>query len=94
MGSTASLEAVLDQNGYTAPTLHWYLNYCCRDDYGTRYDKVSAWAGLHYYCSRWGTGGQRRQRRLADLAGRDGTGGEGDGGKIRYRAAWRGRWCR
>jgi hypothetical protein len=29
-------------------------NYCCRDDYGTRYDQVSAWAGLHYYCSRWG----------------------------------------
>ena len=42
------------QNGYRSPTLHWYLNYCCRDDYGTRYDKVSAWAGLHYYCSRWG----------------------------------------
>jgi hypothetical protein len=49
-----TLKAWLDQNGYTAPTLHWYLNYCCRDDYGTRYDKVSAWAGLHYYCSRWG----------------------------------------
>jgi hypothetical protein len=49
-----TLKQWLDQNGYTAPTLHWYLNYCCRDDYGTRYDKVSAWAGLHYYCSRWG----------------------------------------
>jgi hypothetical protein len=44
----------LTNNGYRSPTLHWYLNYCCRDDYGTRYDKVSAWAGLHYYCSRWG----------------------------------------
>ncbi len=49
-----TLKAWLDQNGYRSPTLHWYLNYCCRDDYGTRYDKVSAWAGLHYYCSRWG----------------------------------------
>ncbi|HZX25468.1 MAG TPA: NAD(P)-binding protein [Telluria sp.] len=49
-----TLKDWLDRNGYTAPTLHWYLNYCCRDDYGTRYDKVSAWAGLHYYCSRWG----------------------------------------
>ncbi|MDB5920435.1 MAG: amine oxidase [Massilia sp.] len=49
-----TLKAWLEQNGYTSPTLHWYLNYCCRDDYGTRYDKVSAWAGLHYYCSRWG----------------------------------------
>lgn len=44
----------VERNGYHSPTLHWYLNYCCRDDYGTRYDKVSAWAGLHYYCSRGG----------------------------------------
>lgn len=44
----------MEQNGYTSPTLHWYLNYCCRDDYGTRYDQVSAWAGLHYFCSRGG----------------------------------------
>ncbi len=49
-----SLKQWLEQSGYQSPTLHWYLNYCCRDDYGTRYDKVSAWAGLHYYCSRWG----------------------------------------
>ncbi|WP_426110715.1 NAD(P)-binding protein [Massilia sp. PWRC2] len=49
-----TLKQWLEQRGYTAPTLHWYLNYCCRDDYGSRYDKVSAWAGLHYYCSRWG----------------------------------------
>jgi hypothetical protein len=49
-----TLKQWLDQSGYRSPTLHWYLNYCCRDDYGTRYDKVSAWAGLHYYCSRWG----------------------------------------
>jgi hypothetical protein len=49
-----TLKAWLEREGYRAPTLHWYLNYCCRDDYGTRYDKVSAWAGLHYYCSRWG----------------------------------------
>jgi hypothetical protein len=41
-------------NNYRSPRLHWYVNYCCRDDYGTRYDKVSAWAGLHYFCSRRG----------------------------------------
>ncbi|MGZ3253783.1 MAG: NAD(P)-binding protein [Burkholderiaceae bacterium] len=44
----------VDQNNYRSPTLHWYLNYCCRDDYGRRYDQVSAWAGLHYFCSRSG----------------------------------------
>jgi hypothetical protein len=30
------------------------LNYCCRDDYGAEYDKVSAWAALHYFASRSG----------------------------------------
>ena len=44
----------LQQNKYVAPSLHWYLNYCCRDDFGARYDQVSAWAGLHYFCSRIG----------------------------------------
>jgi hypothetical protein len=44
----------LEQNRYRSATLHWYVNYCCRDDYGTRYDQVSAWAGLHYFCSRGG----------------------------------------
>jgi hypothetical protein len=49
-----TFKAWLDAAGLTAPTLHWYLNYCCRDDYGRHYDEVSAWAGLHYFCSRDG----------------------------------------
>lgn len=44
----------LDAQGYTAPTLHWYADYCCRDDYGAGADVVSAWAGLHYFASRGG----------------------------------------
>ncbi len=44
----------LIQQRFQAPTLHWYLNYCCRDDFGSRYDQVSAWVGLHYFCSRIG----------------------------------------
>lgn len=44
----------LAREGYTSPALHWYLNYCCRDDYGAGYDVVSAWAGLHYFASRDG----------------------------------------
>jgi len=44
----------LQQNHYQAPSLLWYLNYCCRDDFGARVDQVSAWAGLHYFCSRVG----------------------------------------
>lgn len=32
-----------------------YLNYCSKDDYGLGIDKVSAWAGLHYFCARKNT---------------------------------------
>jgi len=49
-----SFAAWLTVQGYTAPSLRWYLDYCCRDDYGTTSDKVSAWAGLHYFASRTG----------------------------------------
>jgi len=44
----------LTQNNYTAASLHWYLDYVCRDEYGTEYDRVSAWCGLHYFASRGG----------------------------------------
>lgn len=49
-----SFKQWLTQQGYTSQTLHWYLNYACRDDYGAPYDRVSAWAGLHYFASRAG----------------------------------------
>ncbi|MBS1208385.1 MAG: amine oxidase [Proteobacteria bacterium] len=44
----------LGRNGFTAPPLCWYLDYCCRDDYGEGIEQVSAWAGLHYFASRDG----------------------------------------
>jgi len=44
----------LDANGFDAPALRWYLDYCCRDDYGAGAAQVSAWAGLHYFASRHG----------------------------------------
>ncbi|MBS0309111.1 MAG: NAD(P)-binding protein [Proteobacteria bacterium] len=43
-----------EQHDFRSSALHWYLDYCCRDDYGARHDQVSAWAGLHYFCSRTG----------------------------------------
>ncbi|WP_255033982.1 FAD-dependent oxidoreductase [Rhodoferax sp. TH121] len=46
--------AYLDQNGLDDPQLRWYLDYCCRDDYGTGIATVSAWAGIHYFASRHG----------------------------------------
>jgi monoamine oxidase len=44
----------LNDNGFTAPTLHWLANYACRDDYGMAHDQTSAWAGLHYFACRNG----------------------------------------
>jgi predicted NAD/FAD-binding protein len=44
----------LDQNQLASPALRWYLDYCCRDDYGAGLASVSAWAGLHYFASRHG----------------------------------------
>jgi glycine/D-amino acid oxidase-like deaminating enzyme len=44
------------QEGFDAPSLHWYVNYTCRDDYGTDYRQASAWAGIHYFACRTGKG--------------------------------------
>lgn len=46
--------AWLDARGIVAPALRWYLDYCCRDDYGAGSAQVSAWAGIHYFASRHG----------------------------------------
>ncbi|WP_300453958.1 NAD(P)-binding protein [Accumulibacter sp.] len=40
--------------GLDSPRLNWYVNYACRDDYGTGSAAVSAWAGLHYFACRDG----------------------------------------
>jgi predicted NAD/FAD-dependent oxidoreductase len=46
--------AWLDAHGLHSTALRWYLDYCCRDDYGAGPTQVSAWAGLHYFASRHG----------------------------------------
>ncbi|RZL96768.1 MAG: FAD-binding protein [Variovorax sp.] len=46
--------AWLDREGFDEPHLRWYLDYCCRDDYGADATQVSAWAGIHYFASRHG----------------------------------------
>ena len=55
----ATLDAVtfaqwLDAERLDDAHLRWYLDYCCRDDYGASAATVSAWAGLHYFASRHG----------------------------------------
>ena len=44
----------LVQQGLEDAHLRWYLDYCCRDDYGAGTARVSAWAGIHYFASRHG----------------------------------------
>jgi len=44
----------LAREGLNDTRLRWYLDYCCRDDYGADSATVSAWAGLHYFASRHG----------------------------------------
>ncbi|MEN9374130.1 MAG: hypothetical protein RIR79_1682 [Pseudomonadota bacterium] len=46
--------AWLDREKLTDGYLRWYLDYCCRDDYGAGIGTVSAWAGIHYFASRHG----------------------------------------
>jgi phytoene dehydrogenase-like protein len=40
--------------GLDDPDLHWYADYCCRDDYGTRAADTSALAGVAYFAARHG----------------------------------------
>jgi monoamine oxidase len=49
-----TFQAWLDREKLTDEHLRWYLDYCCRDDYGAGIATVSAWAGLHYFASRHG----------------------------------------
>ena len=37
---------------FDSPTLRWYVDYACRDDYGALAKDTSAWAGIHYFASR------------------------------------------
>jgi predicted NAD/FAD-binding protein len=42
----------LQNKKWNSSYLHWYLNYCCKDDYGSTLQDTSAYAGLHYFCAR------------------------------------------
>lgn len=42
----------LNRQGMDSRIVDWYMNYCCRDDYGALAKETSAWAGIHYFASR------------------------------------------
>src|SRR4030095_14537855 len=52
----------LRQNGFTSDRLIWYCDYACRDDYGSKLEQTSAWAGLFYFCARVRKSGEESQQ--------------------------------
>ncbi|HEY9870281.1 MAG TPA: FAD-dependent oxidoreductase [Candidatus Obscuribacterales bacterium] len=56
-----SMAQWLNQNGFRTEPLLWYVNYCCRDDYGSAIEDVSAWAGIHYFAGRRGVAANAEQ---------------------------------
>jgi protoporphyrinogen oxidase len=77
-----SMGDFLAQKGLTSPRLRWWVEYACRDDYGTTLDTTSAHAGLFYFAARvdrpgvraaelvtWPEGNGRLIRHLAGVAG-------------------------
>jgi choline dehydrogenase-like flavoprotein len=47
-----SMAELLSAHGLTSARLRWYVEYACRDDYGSGLDETSAWAGVHYFAAR------------------------------------------
>lgn len=67
-----SMRDWLQARGFDSSSLHWYVNYACRDDFGCDYRDTSAWAGLHYFAAR--TGGGEAAREGAVLTWPEGNG--------------------
>ncbi|MEO6324051.1 MAG: NAD(P)-binding protein [Thermoanaerobaculia bacterium] len=47
-----SMHDWLLKNQFTAPHLRWFVEYGCRDDFGSSLKQTSAWAGIHYFAAR------------------------------------------
>ena len=81
---TANLDGIsfaqwLREQKLDSRILNWYMNYCCRDDYGATTDQTSAWAGIQYFASRepeekgpltWPEGNGWIVRRLLERVGK------------------------
>ncbi len=51
----------LGAHGWRSERLRWYVEYACRDDYGSTLDHTSAYAGVFYFAARVGTAGEDTQ---------------------------------
>ncbi|HEX5128721.1 MAG TPA: NAD(P)-binding protein, partial [Usitatibacter sp.] len=58
------MEEWLRAEGFRSEAVHWIVDYACRDDYGSSYLHVSAWAGIHYFACRASTSGEERDHVL------------------------------
>ncbi len=47
-----SMAEWLKEQGLDSPRLRWFVEYGCRDDFGSTLGQTSAWAGLHYFAAR------------------------------------------
>ena len=47
-----TMEDWLLKENFSSQNLFHYVNYCCRDDYGTGIKQTSAFAGIHYFAAR------------------------------------------
>lgn len=56
-----SVQQWLEQQRFRGSLVRWEVDYACRDDYGTRLDQTSAWAGLFYFGSRVNAAGDAPQ---------------------------------
>jgi hypothetical protein len=70
----------LEVQGWRSPVLRAHVRYCCRDDYGTEPEDLSAWAGVHYFAGRRGWAAN-------DDGDRELTWPEGNGRLVRLMAA-------
>lgn len=58
---TITMQQWLDEQRFRGSVVRWEVDYACRDDYGTRVDQTSAWAGLFYFASRVNSAGDAPQ---------------------------------
>ncbi len=49
-----SMADFLEIHHFDSEYLRWYVDYCCRDDYGLTLEHTSAYAGIHYFAARKG----------------------------------------
>ena len=52
-----SMQDFLESHDLTSSYLKWYVEYCCKDDFGSFLAETSAWAGIHYFAARKGLAG-------------------------------------